>query len=424
MSSNTKVLYSLKKLFHNTRTGIGKTTAKAFRALPGVPKWLGIPSYRIRNFKHWAEKHRKGNEYISLYPAMKTHPVAAKCPTCKKSPAAPVKTAGNKHYDYWDPKSGYDSKNGFFQKPFEEHAETFLAHIPRGKILGPGGAVIVADGGLVDESLWTWNDWISNDRSQKSLKLPAAKKVTGTYYTVVSNYAEGYPHWLMEVLPRLYGLEHLPFKTKPTIIFNRELNGWQKETIRLMGFSDYPSIALNDSFLRPDELYMPSYVGIPGTPHPEGCKWVKERIMKNVQQGGSPARIYISRKLAKKRKVLNEDEVVATLSKYGFIEVAAEELPFAEQVALFARAESIVSSHGAGLGNLLFAPRGCKVLEILDRDYVNDHYYSLSGIMDLDYYYQLTSSVNADKGKSLTKGHDHIYIDIPTLENSLKAMFS
>ena len=112
------------------------------------------------------------------------------------------------------------------------------------------------------------------------------------------------------------------------------------------------------------------------------------------------------------------------LKKFGFETVASEQLSFAEQVKLFARAEVVVTPHGAGLGNLLFVPEGCKVLEILDRDYVNDHYYNLSSILGLNYYYQLCTSVNADLGEPVTPGHDHININPALLEASLQAMFS
>lgn len=432
MRKNWKLPLSIKVASYRAKGRIDNIIAALLRTLPSVHKQLRIPAYRIKNIKDWVGKTRlkvianKGMKlpsYSILYASLTSKPPAPKCPTDKYIPAYPTGLSQKKHYNYWDSRSGFDSRNGFYQKPSQQYDETFLVHILNGKILGPSGAVITHDGGLMEQSLWTWYDWIKKDRSQTAWRLPAPHQITVPCYTVVSNYAEGYPHWLMEVLPRLYGLQTLPASIKPTIIFNKELNQWQKDSIRLLGFEDYPSIFLNDQYLAIDQLYVPSYVGMPGTPHPEGCKWVREKMLTNFKISESPIRVYISRRLATKRKLLNEEEILPVLKTFGFVEVMAENLSLAEQVQLFGRAEAVVTPHGAGLGNLMFVPKGCKVLEILDRDYVNDHYYNLSGILELDYYYQLCNSINADTGKILTPGWDHITIDPEKLKISLKEMF-
>jgi capsular polysaccharide biosynthesis protein len=48
--------------------------------------------------------------------------------------------------------------------------------------------------------------------------------------------------------------------------------------------------------------------------------------------------IYISRANAKHRRVLNEDQVIKYLAKFGFNTVFLEDMSFREQVELFIRA--------------------------------------------------------------------------------------
>ena len=56
---------------------------------------------------------------------------------------------------------------------------------------------------------------------------------------------------------------------------------------------------------------------------------VREKILQNFKFEADPVRIYISRRLAIKRKLVNEEEILKVLKEFGFIEVMAEQLSFA-----------------------------------------------------------------------------------------------
>lgn len=75
-------------------------------------------------------------------------------------------------------------------------------------------------------------------------------------------------------------------------------------------------------------------------------------------------RLYISRRLAKRRRLLNEDEIVEMLDGFGFRELRLEEHSVAAQIEAFRSAEFIVAPHGAGLIHLLHARPGARLLEI------------------------------------------------------------
>ncbi|HEY9835901.1 MAG TPA: glycosyltransferase family 61 protein, partial [Vampirovibrionales bacterium] len=108
----------------------------------------------------------------------------------------------------------------------------------------------------------------------------------------------------------------------------------------------------------------------------------------------TPDRIYISRRNASYRRILNEEETIARLSPYGFVPIILESLSFLEQVALFANAKAIIAPHGAGLTNTLFCNPGTQVIEIFSPDMVSVNYWVVSNITGLDYSYLIGESLD------------------------------
>ena len=75
-------------------------------------------------------------------------------------------------------------------------------------------------------------------------------------------------------------------------------------------------------------------------------------------------RIYVSRKMAVRRHLSNEDEFMPLLRKHNFRKVYLEQMTIMEQVELFRTASHVIAAHGAGLTNVLFAPAETRILEI------------------------------------------------------------
>jgi capsular polysaccharide biosynthesis protein len=68
---------------------------------------------------------------------------------------------------------------------------------------------------------------------------------------------------------------------------------------------------------------------------------------------------------------VNEDDVIAALTRMDFRSVQLESMPLKQQIGLFQNAEVIVAPHGAGLANLVYAQPGCKLIELHTDSYVN-----------------------------------------------------
>jgi hypothetical protein len=96
-------------------------------------------------------------------------------------------------------------------------------------------------------------------------------------------------------------------------------------------------------------------------------------------------KFYISRSDASFRKIVNEKELYFELKKLGFEFVILTGKTMREQAELFASATHIVSMHGAGLSNIVFCEKNCKILEIFGPQYVADCYWKLASAKKLDY---------------------------------------
>jgi capsular polysaccharide biosynthesis protein len=99
---------------------------------------------------------------------------------------------------------------------------------------------------------------------------------------------------------------------------------------------------------------------------------VLDRVAAGVNRArGRGRRIYIDRRGAWRRKLLNEDAVIEALAPFGLELVLLEEMTIEAQIGLFRDAALIVAPHGAGLTNLVYAQPGCRVLELQMDAYVN-----------------------------------------------------
>ena len=118
---------------------------------------------------------------------------------------------------------------------------------------------------------------------------------------------------------------------------------------------------------------------------------LRERALA-VHPAPTPARFYVSRRDSRARPLVDEGALIEALEARGYRELTLSELPVERQIAAFARAESIVAPHGAGLVHLMFAPPGCRVLEILPDNHRFAFFHRLAQARGLRYSMVLSRS--------------------------------
>jgi hypothetical protein len=104
-------------------------------------------------------------------------------------------------------------------------------------------------------------------------------------------------------------------------------------------------------------------------------------------------RIFLNRKSYYQRNILNINGVVQILTKFGFENIYAEDLSYAEQVNLFREVKYFVGIHGAGLTNLLHSDiKSLRVLEIFSESLVHASFYRFLEILEIEHYDAVTGT--------------------------------
>lgn len=164
----------------------------------------------------------------------------------------------------------------------------------------------------------------------------------------------------------------------------------------------------------------------------ENYCFTKSLFQPDIQMGQSVPmkRIYVTRGNVKRRKVINEEQVVQSLEKYGFTTVSMDGKSLREQIQIFASAEAIVAPHGAALTNLLFIQPGTKVIELFPYGYVNNCFYALANYAKACYFYLQGEQINQPNFKQLSlkrsnidEHHLDLKIDIDKFEQICRIAF-
>ncbi len=213
-------------------------------------------------------------------------------------------------------------------------------------------------------------------REPTFFRLPVAR-VAGVVATINDHLSTGYYHWLIDDLPRLYGLHSeaaaglkeiqvlRPVGVHPAApgfeeTAGRILRALLPHNARLIDVPSTPSL-LPERYLHLPYLSGEMNAHLP----PEFLTFFRQRVRRElgIQEPARRRRILISRRLAAQRRLLNEEELVKRLAPLGFESVTLETLPLEEQVRLLAGADVVVALHGAGIANTLFGTE-CKIVEI------------------------------------------------------------
>jgi len=207
---------------------------------------------------------------------------------------------------------------------------------------------------------------------QQSRRLPRATWIVERVY-------DNHSHWLTAHLPKLQllvGLDRLdgvllPKRTTPVI--DASLAGLGLNAAEFERFdAGVP--------LRIDALT------IVGTDRfrPELLRAVRSALARPVAKPWR--RVFISRKGATRRRLLNEGEVWPLLRGAGFERVRMEGLDFEAQVQLMAETQVLLAPHGAGLTNMLFCSAGTQIVELADLSFPNPNFYALAAALGHDYW--------------------------------------
>lgn len=277
--------------------------------------------------------------------------------------------------------------------------------------------IVYKNGFVVNESVYSMFKPKSFYLSfYKKLFLNKIIKVDGDCVIAHNSYFQNYYHWLLEAVPRLFLLKEKATQYK--LLLNANSPNFIKQYVSLFGFKEI--VYLEDNYLakvkhvtfttftsRGLAMYEPVIRNM--------VKWLfkKNEILEN----SNPTKnIFITRKNAKYRRLINEDEIISYLSSNGFEIVTLENLTIKEQMQLFANAKNVIGTQGAGMANMIYSTHGKMLITIIHEEHPDDAYYNQTNINNtLCYYFQSKGVGNFDY-----KNNDDIIVDMDKFKEVCK----
>jgi capsular polysaccharide biosynthesis protein len=166
---------------------------------------------------------------------------------------------------------------------------------------------------------------------------------------------------MVDCLPRLHSLDQALPGLSLTVLMPASALLFQRETLEAILPDRFHIRWMPDAgWLQCTHVYWASLVSgrCMGRLPDDYYRSIREPLFRRFDlPDGMPRRerLYLSRRGARHRRVLNEDELLRFLAAYGFREFMVGEMCFRDEVALFQRAEIILGPHGAALAGAFFS---------------------------------------------------------------------
>ena len=255
---------------------------------------------------------------------------------------------------------------------------TGVATLPGGRALFDYGVVADRRRRLVGEA--SWNLGSSPDRHPVLglSRMPPPRSMAGSVAVLSSTAHQRYFHWMFDVLPRLDILRRAEIRVDATIV-NATLP-FQQETLERLGLD--PSQVIDpapDSHWQAERLVVPSLPGRVGRPSRRAVRFLRSLYPPPSARG--TRRLYVSRADAATRRVVNETAVLRVLAARGFECVDLGRLSVAAQARLFGDAAIVCGPHGASFTNLVFAPAGAALIELMPSSYSEPCFARLTALL-------------------------------------------
>lgn len=228
----------------------------------------------------------------------------------------------------------------------------------------------------------------------KNYVLRGCRTIDTDVLWITDYWSKGYFHWLADALTRLYVARNRINDLLLLLPTDFEDFEYVTESLEAFGVTRVEFIGPGE-VLECRSLLMPSHTAPSGHYNEEIIRGVRDVLLSEYGDSDQDRRIYITRRKAAKRRIINEEEISKILSRFGFETIDTGWLSLRNQVQLCSSARCIVSNHGAGLTNMLFMPKGRNVLELRHQaDDINNCYFTLASALELNYFYQTCRPAN------------------------------
>ncbi len=255
------------------------------------------------------------------------------------------------------------------------------------------------------------NEDILLERAKNTERLIADEDLV---YVVGGNIGcMGFYHWMYQCLPAIiHATELLESKGVRYKIVVPPLNSWRARTLEICGFDKCDLVVLrHEQTIVGTKLFYTTLLSGQYTYAPSNLIFdllenYKSNCLEAVADDIYSEKIYITRKDAEKRGLLNEEELCLALRQRGFKVVALTEVSLEKQVAIFSNAKIIISPHGSGLVNLMFSDSEAHVVEIMPEHFINPCFFRIAQHRGMSYEMVLSKTISMESRHNCTSRVD------------------
>lgn len=270
--------------------------------------------------------------------------------------------------------------------------EISITPIPQGLATG-GTNLVMTNEAVICHDLYDFSrDYTSEELNGRAYIWPDKGRIAWMMSTVPRQVlakaacftdacAANYAHWITEVLPRINLFCASPLSTNVPIVINDGLHRNIMESLDLVTKGSHEIVAVTTgAAIGADVMYVVSAAGyVPferrtnrlrnhshGLFSPSGLLSMRDRLLNGIGRTSCEnARHIVIRRNSTIRNIANAQEIEETLVARGFTVVEPEHLSFAEQVAVFSNAETVVGATGAAFANLIFCKPSTRIIILI-----------------------------------------------------------
>jgi capsular polysaccharide biosynthesis protein len=299
----------------------------------------------------------------------------------------------------------------YFAQEIAESDNVRHLRIANAVVVGQG-AVIAGETCLIRESAAeflahgnTPDGLVQLEEGGFALKTPPTVVVEKPSLLLKRPWYGNYGHWLVDNAALLSLASQLTLPGEWQIVTGRYVGGLQaivRETLEILA----PGVAViehpDDEAWRFAELHYVSPVHIPPLfKLPVGLACLRAQILRGLLAHGTPRRaIYVMREAHVRRKLWNEDAVIALCQEFGIEIVSPERMSLRDQAGLFHGASLVVGVKGAGLTNALFCTPRAHVIALSPGDFPDPFFWDLVGQFGGNYSEIFGALVGRDRAQS------------------------
>lgn len=234
----------------------------------------------------------------------------------------------------------------------------------RAFVVGDNGQIFLPDGSFFVTCLHPQEHLVHRMKIRRPIR-PLAGRLRGPVFHLTGRNHENRGHFLLQHLPRLLAARQLLATVGDYRILVAPGHArWVQPMIKVAGFDPARVIEGTQGTLEIEDLiHVPFLYGSNALSAPALCREIRDRAAALCPEVVPGRPLFISRRDAPDKRLLNEDEVIAaTEAVFGPVEVfvfKGRALP--EQIRAFHAAPLVIGAIGQGICNFIFAGRSALI---------------------------------------------------------------